>query len=297
MNPLLEIDSIKIGYVGGLTRRFWHLAGAGAGAEGIALGEGPQALEFTPFGLILAEAARTDYATFLREKFGKKEMDFAIHIGGEGLPLTIRNTRHFLAIRDAWWRDWTAPGHLAYYTRYSGWRYQQVRMDGPAGTVIAVDPTDEHHAVYQMSVVALDGHHRAPDEFTKWVNANGFGEGVLRGRNDSDRSQWPRYTFNGPGRVHIADPIGGDTSRLVQSPVIAAGEELRINTHPGRRTARVYSAAVPSGRNVLGQMAGRKFFAPVPPWSSVEIPVRVTDGATAASAVRVDITPRHTRPF
>ncbi|MEV5394558.1 phage tail protein, partial [Nocardia farcinica] len=121
--------------------------------------------------------------------------------------------------------------------------------------------------------------------------------GVVRARNAADQPGWARYTMNGPGRFWIGDLGGGEEPRIVQTPPILAGETLRIDTHPRRRTARVYSDANPSGRNVWAALAGRRWFASVPAWSSVEIPVRVTDGGSTASTVRIDLTPRSSRPY
>ena len=49
-------------------------------------------------------------------------------------------------------------------------------------------------------------------------------------------------------------------------------------------------------RKIARLLAGRRWFASLPPWSSTEIIVRVIDG-TLESGVRVDVMPRSSRPF
>jgi hypothetical protein len=298
MNPLLEIESTKIVYIG-ISGRCWHLAGVGAGAEGVVLGDNPEGHMFAPVSILTSEGARQDGADFLRSVRHKKEIDFIIDIGGDTIPLIFESPRHLHAVHDAWFRDWSTdiPGTLAFFTRHQGWRYQLVRLDQAPKPVTGVDPAINLHEAYQMGIVALDPLERHFGEHTVWVNSNGFGEGIVRARNAADQKGWARYTFNGPGRLHIQDPITGDVTRIVQTPVILAGETLRIDTHERHRTARVYSEANPSGRSVWPQLGGRRWFAPIPPWSSVDITVRVTDGATTESTVRVDVSPRSSRPF
>lgn len=299
MHPLLEVEATKVGYIGARSRRFWHLAGPGAGAEGVTLGDGPSGHLSAPVSILVSEGARQDGASFLRSVRHKKEIDFIAHIGGDTIPLVVESPRHFLAIHDAWLRDWSTdlPGTIAWFTRHQGWRFQQVQLDAAPTPVTGVDPLRDLHEAYQMSAVALDPLMHHFDEDQTWTNSAGLGEGVVYARNAADQPAWPRYTMNGPGRWWIGDLGGGDAPRIVQTPPILTGETLRIDTHPRHRTARVYSDANPSGRNVFGALAGRRWFEAIPPWESVAIPVRVTDGGTLSSSIRLDVTPRSSRPY
>ncbi|WP_256673210.1 phage tail family protein [Nocardia cyriacigeorgica] len=298
LHPLLEIETTKVCYFG-ISGKCWHLAGVGAGAEGVALGDSPSGHMFAPTSILVSEGARQDGADFLRSVRSKKEIDFIVDIGGDTLPLLLTRPRHWYAVHDSWFRDWSTdkPGTLAFWTRYQGWRYQQVRLDSAPAPVTGIDPALNLHEAYQMGIVALDPLEHHMPEPSVWVNADGFGEGVVVGRNAADQPAWPRYVMNGPGRFHIGDLGGGDTPRIVETPPILEGETLRIDTHPRHRTARVYSDALPSGRNVWGALAGRRWFKSIDPWSSVSIPVRVTDGGSTESTVRLDVDPRSSRPF
>lgn len=288
---MLRNESTKV-VVWDRNGRVWHLAGAGAGREGVRLLR-QQAYMFAPVSLLVSEGARQDGATFLRSVRSKKELDFHVLLDGKG------SVRGMHAIHDAWHRGWATDQTCTWgwYTRHQGWRFQKLQLDAAPEPLGDYDPALNSAVEYQMSVVAMDPLVSHFDEPQVWVNSDGLGEGVVRARNAADQLAWPRYTMNGPGRFHIGDLGGGDEPRIVQTPPILTGETLRIDTHPRHRTARVYSDANPSGRNVFGALAGRRWFEAIPPWTAVDIPVRVTDGGTLASTVRIDLTPRSSRPF
>ncbi|MGY4098040.1 phage tail protein [Nocardia sp. R16R-3T] len=298
LHPLLDLELTKLVYLSP-EGRCWHLAGPNAGAEGVVLGDSIGGHFDTPVSLLLSKGARQDGVTVLRSVRSEKEIDFNVSIGGDAIPLIFRSARHFHAVHDAWLRDWSTdrPGTWAGFTRHQGWRFQRVQRDGPVVPLTGIDPQLNYHEILQMSVLAADPAMRSFDEMSTWTNVDGLNEGIVVARNAADQPAHPRYTMNGPGRWHIGDPVDGDVSRLVQTPVIAAGETLRIDTHPRHRTARVYSEAAPSGRNVWAQLAGRRWLAPIPPWSSVPIPVAVTDGGTTESSITVTVTPRSSRPY
>uniref|UniRef100_UPI003F498A55 phage tail protein n=1 Tax=Nocardia suismassiliense TaxID=2077092 RepID=UPI003F498A55 len=290
MNPALLIEATKT-VVWDINGRVWHLHGIGAGREGVRLTR-QAGFMFAPVSLLVSEGARQDGATFLRSVRSKKEWDFVVLIAGA----TVRD---FHAIHDAWFRGWSTdkPCTLGVFTRHQGWRYQQVQLDTAPEPLSEVDSALNAALVYQMSATAMDplAHHF--DETSTWTNTLALNEGVVRLRNAADQPGWPRYTMNGPGRWWIQDPTDEVLVRVVQTPKLTTGQTLRIDSHPRHRTARVYSPANPSGINVWGQLAGRRWLAPAPAWSSTEIVVRVTDGGTTASAITATLSPRSSRPF
>ncbi|GAB4582628.1 phage tail protein [Nocardia sp. IFM 10818] len=297
-HPLLAVEDTKIVYWGCRSHTAWPLAGVNAGARGVTLGGDPKGYMFAPVSLLVSEGARQDGATFLRSVRSKKEIDWVVHVGGDRLPSPFASARHFHAVNDAWWRDWSTdtPGTLGFFTRHQGWRFQRVRLDSAPEPTTGSDPVLNLHEAYTMGLVALDPLAAHLDEWDVWLNTDGLNEGVVRARNAADQPAWPRYTMPGPGRYSIEDPTG-QSLRIVETPKILAGETLRIDTHPRHRTARVTSEANPAGRNVWGALGGRRWLASLPPWSATDLVVRCSDGATTAAGVRVDVTPRASRPW
>lgn len=271
--------------------RVWHVHGHGAGREGVKL-LAQTGHMFAPVQLLVSEGARQDGATFLRSVRSRKEWDFGVLIQG-------RTVRDFHSIHDAWFRGWSTdtPCIIGTFTHHQGWRYQLVQLDAAPAPVGETDPAVNFAVAYQMSTTAMDPLTRHFDETSTWTNTLGLNEGVLRLRNAADREAWPRYTMPGPGRYWIQDPTDPDQLRMVQTPILLAGETLRIDSHPRHRTARVYSDANPAGRNVWGALAGRRWLASLPPWSSTEIVVRASDGATTSATVTATVSPRSSRPY
>ncbi|MEU8895492.1 phage tail protein [Nocardia sp. NPDC048505] len=295
-HQLLEVHDTKV-VVWDVNGRVWHLAGVNAGREGVRLTK-QSGFMFAPVQLLVSEGARQDGATFMRSVRSKKEWDFLVVIAAAGKNGATNTVRDFHAVHDAWFRGWTTdkPVTVGYYTRHQGWRFQQAQLDAAPEAVGDVDPARNALAVYKMSAVAMDPLEHHFEESSVWTNASGFGEGTVRARNAADQPAWPRYTMNGPGRWSILDPVDGAPLRLVQTPMLKVGETLRIDTHPRHRTARVYSTGIPQGRNVWAQLAGRRWMAPVEPWSVADITVKVEGGTTDSSLIAT-VTPRSSRPF
>ncbi|WP_054815428.1 hypothetical protein [Nocardia arizonensis] len=295
-HQLLETHDTKV-VVWDVNGRVWHLSGVNAGREGVRLSK-QAGFMFAPVQLLVSEGARQDGATFQRSVRSKKEWDFLVVISPTAKSAAAEPVRDFLAVHDAWFRGWSTdkPVTIGYYTRHQGWRFQQAQLDAAPEPVGDVDPTRNAFAVYKMSATAMDPLERHFEESSVWSDTAGLGEGVVRARNAADQPAWPRYTMNGPGRWSILDPVGGDTPRLVQTPLLGANDTLRIDTHPRHRTARVHTDDAPTGRNVWAQLAGRHWLAALPPWSATDVTVKVEGGTTASSLI-VSVSPRSSRPF
>lgn len=295
---LLRSEQTKIVYIGppkrdGTPGKPWHLAGPNFGLQGAFLETGMKGHMFGPVDLLVSEGAKQDGATFLRSIRGKREYDLPVTIFGDTM-------REFFQRHDEFFRSTSTdvPGHLAFFTRYNGWHYTRVQLDSAPEPVSGGDPAGDYSESYVVGVTAMDPAYLSFDEEHQWTNTLGTNEGVLRIRNAAHLEMWPRYTMNGPGRFWIGDPIDSDDEiRILQVPELHEGEELRIDTHPRRPTARLYSAATGfNGRNVWGQLGGRRWLKPIQPWSSKEVVVRVEGGSTKSSVI-VHGTPRGTRPF
>ena len=295
---LLTSEQTKILYIGPPSRtgepgKPWHLAGPNFGREGVFLETGMKGHMFGPVDLLTSEGAKQDGATFLRSIRGKREFD---------LPLTIEGDtmREFFQRHDEFFRSTSTdvPGHFAFFTRYNGWHFSRVQLDSAPEPLSGVDPSAEYSESYIVGVTAMDPAYLSFDEEHEWTNTLGLNEGTLRLRNAAHLPGWPRYTMNGPGRFWIEDPLySEDDIRMLQTPALLAGEELRIDTHPRRPTARLYSPSTGfNGRNVWGQLGGRRWLRSIDPWTSKEVVVRV-EGGTLESGIIAQVTPRGTRPY
>ncbi|WP_216917518.1 phage tail protein [Nocardia noduli] len=295
-HQLLNSHSTKV-VVWDINGRVWHVAGPNSGREGVRLSQ-QSGFMFAPTQLLVSEGARQDGATFLRSVRSKKEWDFLVVISPVGKIGSEHRVRDFHAVHDAWFRGWSTdkPVTVGYFTRHQGWRFQQVQLDAAPEIVGDTDPAHDALALYRMSATAMDPLERHFEETAVWTNTLGLNEGTVRARNAADQPAWPRYTMNGPGRWSILDPVGGDTPRLVQTPTLLANQTLRIDTHPRHRTARLHTDGNTAGVNVWAQLAGRRWLAALPAWSSTDLLVQVEGGNTASSLI-VAVTPRSSRPF
>ncbi len=298
----LDGDDTKVVYFGpprrdGTPGRCWHLSGVNAGAEGVILGDNPEGFEFGPFDLLVSEGAKQDGATFLRSVRHKREFDITVHIWGA-------TARDFSRTHNQWFNDWEPdrPGHLGFFSQAFGWQFARVHLDAAPKPTLGVDPTDVkqfgYGETYVMSFTAMDPAYVSFDEPIEWKNTLGLNEANLFCRNPGNLRGYPRCTMNGPGRWWIEDPLyAEDDIRLIATPKLLANETLRIDTHPRRPTARLYSPATGiNGRNVWAQLKGRRWLFPIEPRESKEIVVRVEEGSTESSFI-MQLTPRSTRPY
>ncbi|MCM6777276.1 phage tail protein [Nocardia sp. CDC159] len=291
---LLETRDTKV-VVWDINGRVWHISGANAGREGVRLAK-QSGFMFAPVQLLVSEGARQDGATFHRSVRSKKEWDFVVVISGTAKAGVTDPVRDFYAVHDAWFRGWSTdiPVTVGTFTRHQGWRFQRAQLELAPEPIGDVDPARNALVMYKMSAVAMDPLEHHFEETSVWTNTVGRNEGIVRARNAADQPAWPRYTMNGPGRWSILDPTAGDLTRMVQTPMLKSHQTLRIDTDPRRRTARLSPAV--EGENPWAQMAGRRWLAALPPWSSTDITVRV-EGGTLQSSLIVSVTPRSSRPF
>ncbi|MFI9506953.1 phage tail protein [Nocardia sp. NPDC052566] len=297
-HQLLESQSTKV-VLWDVNGRVWHLSGANAGREGVRLSN-QNGFMFAPVQLLVNEGARQDGATFQRSVRAKKEWDFIAVISQSAKSTGVSPVRDFHAVHDAWFRGWSTdkPSTIGFYTKHQGWRFQQVQLDAAPEAVGDIDPARNAIALYKMSATAMDPLERHFDETSVWTNTSGLGEGRVRARNAADQPAWPRYTMNGPGRWAIQDSttLVDGQPRVVQTPRLDANQTLRIDTHPRHRTARLYSGTQTKTQNVWAQLAGRRWLAPLQPWSATDLIVQV-DGGNLQSSLIVSVTPRSSRPF
>lgn len=299
MNPLTDART-KAVWVD-INSRPWHLAGRGAGAEGVIWGMDPKGLIFPPHELLFDEGARQDGGTFRRSVVSKRMLDFKVSIGNL-VGLQIRDMRHWQMVHDLWWRGWSrnTPGHMCLWSKGKGWRKTPLYLGDAPEPLSGIDPSVNRNESYLMSAVGFDPFWASLEREVSWVNFSGANQGVLKMRNDASEPGWSRYTCKGPGRYSIqdfdpaADPDGD--LRMLVLPMLEEGETLQIDLHPRNRTARVYNASGVYLRNVWAQMAGRRILNPIPAWGSTEINVSVEDGDLTSEVVG-SLVPKNARPL
>lgn len=281
--------------------RPWHLAGPGVGAEGVILGGSPKGHLFAPHQLLFDEGARQDGATFRRSVVSKRQLDFNISIGNQ-VGLSIRDMRQWQMVHDLWWRGWSRnkPGHLCFWTRGKGWRNTELYLGEAPEPLTGYDPSRNLHESYTVSAVGFDPFWASLQREVTWINSAGTNQGTLKMRNDASEPGWARYTCKGPGRYSIQDldPTADPDSdlRMLQLPLLVAGETLQIDLHPRNRTARVYNSSGSYLRNVWAQMAGRRILNPIPAWGSTDIAVTVSSGDLTSQIIGT-LVPKNARPM
>lgn len=288
MFPLVD-SRARVVYIG-LSGRVWHLSGLRMGEEGVTLGTDPGGLLFPPVDLLWNEGARQDGASYLDSVYPKRELDLVAQIGDAGDP------RRYPYIFDAWMRDWSTKqrGHLGIWTNEFGWRWLRVRRGAAPTPLFGKDPRLTGVCDFSMLVIADDPFFTSFEAKGLWKNTSGANWGSYRIRNAADQHAWPRFYMPGPGRYEVQDGEGGP---MIPVPELKAGETLKIDTHPRRPTARVYSASEgENGRNVWALLKGKFWRTPYEPWSSTEINCSVTGGNTA-SQVYCLAAPRFERPW
>ncbi|NKS29207.1 phage tail protein [Rhodococcus hoagii] len=279
----------RVVYIG-LSGRVWHLAGLRMGEEGVMLGTGPSGLLFPDMDLLWTEGARQEGATYRDTVIPKREIDLVAQVGFEG------DKHLYHRVFDAWMRDWSSRqrGHLGVWTTYAGWRWLRVRLGGAPQPQFGKDPALSGTCDFDMTVIADDPLWSSFERDGLWKNTSGVGVGSLRIPNPADEVAWPRFYMPGPGVYEIQD---GENGPMIPVPALQAGETLKIDTHPRRPTARVYSAATgENGRNVWALLKGQRWRRPLQPWSSTVINCTVT-GGNAESQVFCLAGPRFERPW
>lgn len=279
----------------------WHLAGQGAGIEGVIVIFDPKGWAFAPHQLLFDEGARQDGATYRRSVISKRPFDFVVSIGN-AVGLQIRDMRHWQAVHDLWWRGWSrkTPGRLCIWTHGKGWRTIPLYLDHAPEPISGMDASVNLHERYMVGATAFDPFWASIQREVSWTNSAGTNQGVLMMRNDASEDGWARYTCKGPGKYSIQDfdPDADPTAdlRMLTLPMIEDGETLQIDLNPRNRTARVYNASGIYTRNVWGQMGGRRILHPIPPWGTTEITVTVENGDLTSQIVGT-LDPLNTRPL
>lgn len=287
-NLFLHDQRTKVIYFGP-EGQVMHLSGFGAGKEGYRLGVEPSELYFVDMELLWLEGARQDGASYQDTVLAKREVDFEVQIAGD-------TARQFSARNNHWWESWStsAPGTLAIFSRYTGWRWIKVRLAGDIQAKWGKDPILIRACDFDMTVAADDPLYRSFREKALWKNTNGTGKGVLQIPNPGDHSGYPEYTMPGPGTYSIQD---GPDGEMLELPPVPAGRTMYVNTHPQKLTIRTYDSVTGLDERLAWKgMKTKRFRKYLKPRSMNKISVKV-EGGNANSQVFCSLVPRFYRPF
>lgn len=190
-------------------------------------------------------------------------------------------------------RDWMRQllprdrfGYLCAYGSGSGWSWLPVRR-GSMVPAYGQDPAGANSAVFDVLLHADNPLARQMDDRpADWANTNGSStvSGRLRVYPGRELEAWPRFVFDGPGRLHLVY-AGND----VELPDVLDGEQVQIDTTNGAQILRARRPGEPGpGRNLWPLMRGQQFAYPVPAGVVTRVAFTITGaGRSTRLAVRV----------
>lgn len=146
------------------------------------------------------------------------------------------------------------------------------------------DTTDAGMAAYEMSALVAEPLWRTRAQPFLWeapAVSTDFVPGYLTVFNRGGRKAYGRYVFNGPGTWRF-----WDSGRFVTLPALLEGEELRLDTTPGK-----WTLVDNFGINRWAQLGGQRFREGVEAGESKVIEVGIKNG-TIDSQVLFTLEPR-----
>lgn len=274
----MALDLTRVLYISPDRNRF-DLYGDFKGRQGVTLMPGLSGLEGGAITPITTKGARQHGVTVDGISVDAGVIDFTVALkAAPGRPIA--------ELQAAWQRAWAdplRPGWLCIWKRGSGWWWVPARK-ADARQVWALDTTKSGYAEYEMSAMIADPAWRTRAQSFLWkapAVSSDFVPGYLKVFNRGGRKAYGRYVFNGPGTWRF-----WDSGRFVTLPALKEGEELRLDTTPGK-----WTLVDNFGINRWAQLGGQRFREFVPPGESKVIEVGIKDG-TMDSQVLFTLEPR-----
>ncbi|AKF27784.1 minor tail protein Gp27 [[Brevibacterium] flavum] len=271
------------------TGRVWHIHGASAGAEGVALLEGADGLWEAPIKSVWMQGAFQEGATYVG--FRTEPLDVILPIGIRG------ETYAEWAHADSLFRndlgDPDSEFSLVAISE-SGQRELKLRLTDTPVNVRTTDPGEDHYT--RLVVQARAGWPRwvGEAEASGFTSTNGNSSGFVTVTNPTDTWLYPLWVCDAPGKWSLPDFSWRDDQwhdRVITTPTLGSGEALTIDTYPANES---YVSA--NGSNIAGRFGGVEFLFPIPPHTPpTQVPVKVSGGQAGAS-VMVRMTRNWRRP-
>lgn len=263
------------------------VSGAGQGREGIELCSDPNGLlDEAPIKTIWQQSVFQEGATYVDTSIEPKDYVLTFDLFDENGEDWEGVDQRFYALFEV-----GKPSKIVYRTDQSD-RYIEVIKLEATKTVTKHDP--RFIQASKMTVTL-----RAPNPF--WIENTveeeaeftASGTKNLHVQNDTDRPMFLQWAVTAPGQWEIPDvnpSEPGTVKRWVKTPVLKAGQNLTVDTHP------LHETYVSQDRtNIAGLFAGVDFIGFIPPHTpEITLPVRFT-GKSGTVGVRV--VEQFQRPF
>lgn len=276
---MIELDADRYLYISPRGKRFHLDGGAYVGKQGVNLLPGKTGFEGPALKPITTQGARQFGVTLDGVTVDAGKLDFKVFLEGEP-------GRGISDVERSWKAAWPSegpPGWFCAWKRGTGWWWIPVhRLD--MKEVSPYTTSVQGHAEYEMSAIAPDPLWRTRAQPFLWeapAVSTDFVPGYLRVFNRGDRKAYGRYVFNGPGTWRF-----WDSGRFVTLPALLEGEELRLDTTPGK-----WTLVDNLGINRWAQLGGQRFREFVPAGESKVIEVGIKNG-TVDSQLLFTIEPR-----
>lgn len=242
----LETRMILIGPEGWL----FHLHGRDAGKEGVRLAGALKGDYHLPFELITTEGAYQMGVTIERVNYTKRMMSAGIMVGGD-TPVQMTNFQYRWA-EDRFWGQGLredADSWLGVYTRFTGWRWTQIRLNSPVGTAQKLDTVanGNNFAQWDLDIIGTRPYFAKPALYDTWyashtlkgVDNNNDGhddvvstpDGIITLANRGDMESRVKFLVTGTGQCSVQD---NDSDRMVPLPYIYKedGPWVAVDTDP-----------------------------------------------------------------
>lgn len=230
----------------------FHLAGPGAGSEGVTLGQQLQGEQQFPFEQVIQEGAYQFGATIQRQNYLKRLINLRVVIGGENF-----STYQHQMCDNRWWngQDETQDGWLGVKTRFTGWRWIPVRPFKTVDTAQKMDPVafGNNMAMWDINWIAQRPYYTKPAVYKTWYaaqsgqpSASGVYGGQVTLANRGDLPTYVEYMIDGVGIATVQD--NNSTTMVALPPMVTSDGPGLCDTDPANQTL---SAANDPADNVL----------------------------------------------
>ncbi|OQQ32255.1 hypothetical protein A6411_10640 [Prescottella equi] len=236
-----------------------HLSGgAGAGAQGFVLGEGPDGLGHVESAAIFDKSARQIGEEYVDTNFDHGELDLPIYVFGDTVDEFHRRRDWLRTLLSRRRQGWIVVGTSL------GLRWIAVRR-GSIKPAYGSDPAADKGAAFDVLLYADHPMARAADDTTpEWRNPTGASKasGSMALYPGPEVAGWPKFALTGPGVLQlIYDGEAGATD--LTFPELKAGETLMVDTEYGMQELEARDAKG-NRRNLWPLMKLARSPSPIP---------------------------------